>query len=449
MSSDQPTIVKKFSDTASSLDEQLERVGGFRNKLDEYTAQVKNMNDTEQEAFYDSATSIANQVEDIDGVNELLGLENRIEEAIRSPLERIAREYINQFLNVVNPQITKETRESVLKKLSDKLPNELEAIKKTYQDLIPKVRKLPSKPQDLVAARIEKSTSPLLAPHEDIEPFVEKLQERHPLLTGLETAFQDAGRWAPTIEFTNKSEFYTAADPTWDADDIRNKLNKIQSKLSATQTTEFSLDRLVRMELNDELDEFNLAETRGNIHDIKQELASAVDLYEQLEEPITTLDNFGTNRGVFENEIDDLLMQHDQISINQHGSLEELNQSLNEFSDDIRDFIDKVATRLNAQRKMVNTLESEAEADAPTIHIGISDMVITSVHIQDNLQVALEDTEAHSEWINTTVGSGGEDMIDIWQKLSEGERIALSDDNKDEVLELANKLPLGVVLRGK
>jgi len=455
MSNDQPAIVEDFSDTAESLDEQAEQLEAFQDQLDEYATQVENMDSTEQNAFYDSATAIANRAEDIDTVDELLDLEDEIEEAIRSPLEQVARESIEQFLAAVNPQLTQETRERIFEKLSDKLPNELETIGETHQELIPKVSNLPPHLQDLVASQVEDSTSHLLAPHEDIKPFVETLQERHTLLAEVETAFQEAGQWAPAVDFTHETEFYSAAPPRWDADDVQSELDQIQSELDALPTTEFSLDELVESELRDAFDDFDLAKTTSNLRDVRQDLASIAASYEQLEERSTTLNDFGTTRGVFEERIDDLLAQYNQLPFNQYDSLDDLEDSLDELNDDIDEFIGEVATRLNAQRKMVDTLQADSETDRPSISIGPGgDSVIMSVHVQDNLQAALEDCEAHNEWIDATLETGSEEidqeeMIDIWQTLSEGGRVPLSDGTEDAVLALADKLSLGVVLRGE
>jgi hypothetical protein len=104
---------------------------------------------------------------------------------------------------------------------------------------------------------------------------------------------------------------------------------------------------------------------------------------------------------------------------------------------------------------MVDTLQADSETDRPSISIGPGgDSVIMSVHVQDNLQAALEDCEAHNEWIDATLETGSEEidqeeMIDIWQTLSEGGWVPLSDGTEDAVLALADKLSLGVVLRGE
>jgi len=113
-----------------------------------------------------------------------------------------------------------------------------------------------------------------------------------------------------------------------------------------------------------------------------------------------------------------------------------------------------VATRLKAQQKMVDTLAGDTETNRPGISIGPGDdSIIMPVHVQDNLKAALEDCEAHNEWISATIETGSEEidqeeMIDIWETLSEGETVPLSDETAEPVLALADELSLGVVLRG-
>ncbi len=455
MSNEDPELVREFNDTADSLDAKAQELERFQDQLDEYATQVAHMDSTEQSAFYDSATSIANRVEDIDSVDELLSLEADIEEAIRSPLEQVAQESIEEFLSAVNPNLTKEKRDRIFAKLSDKLPNELETIGDTHQELIPKVNNLPPNLQDLVAKRIEDSTSHLLAPHEDIEPFVEDLQTRHSLLTEVEEAFNDAGEWAPAVEFTHETEFYGAGTPTWDADAVRTELDEIQSELDGLPTAEFSLEATVKSELQDACAEMDLAETITILRQVRQELGSIADTYEKLEARCATLEDFGTNQGVFEDRIDDLLAQFNGLPLEQYHSMDELQSSLIELNTELDQFIEAVANRLKAQRKMVDTLQSDSDSDSPSVSIGPGgDSIIMSVHVQDNLQAALEDCAAHNEWISATLETESdeieqEEMIAIWETLSEGDTVPLSEETADAVVALSEELSLGVVLRGE
>jgi len=454
MSNDQPAIVKDFSDTADSLDEQAERLERFQDQLQEYSNQVENMNSTEQSAFYDSATSISNRVEDINSVDELLDIEEAIKEAIRSPLERVARESIEEFLSSVSPNLTKKKQERIFEKLSDKLPNELETIGETHQQLIPQINDLPPNLQEMVASQVEDSPSQLLAPHEDIEPLVELLKDRHSLLTEVENAFNEAGEWAPAVEFTQGTEHYTGAAPKWDANDIRDELEQIQSVLNKLPTDEFTLNGFVETELRNTCANMDLSNLTSILRQVRQELSTIADKYNKLDERCTTLENFGTNRGVFEDKIDDLLAQFNQLQFQPHSSLEDLQDSLVGLNTDIETFIDAVATRLKAQQKMVDTLAGDTETNRPGISIGPGDdSIIMPVHVQDNLKAALEDCEAHNEWISATIETGSEEidqeeMIDIWETLSEGETVPLSDETAEPVLALADELSLGVVLRG-
>ena len=454
MSNDQPAIVEDFSDTADSLDEQAERLEHFQDQLQEYANQVENMDSTEQSAFYDSATKISNRVEGIDSVDELLDLEEDIKEAIRSPLEQVAKESIEEFLSSVSPNLTKENQEKIFEKLSDKLPNELETIGETHQQLIPQINDLPPNLQEMVASQVEDSPSQLLAPHEDIEPFVEILKDRHTLLTEVENAFNEAGEWAPEVEFTQGTEHYTAAAPKWDTDDIRDELEQIQSVLDELPTDEFTLKEFVETELRNTCVDMDLSNLTSNLRQVRQDLSKVADKYNKLDERCATIESFGTNRGVFEDKIDDLLAQFNQLQFQPHSSLEDLQDSLVGLNTDIETFIDAVATRLKAQRKMVDTLADDTETNRPEISIGPGDdSIIMPVHVRDNLKVALEDCEAHNEWISATIETGSEEidqeeMIDIWETLSEGETVPLSDETAEPVLALADELSLGVVLRG-
>lgn len=452
MTDDLPAIVTDVSEVTTSLEEQKNELQDFRMTITEYEDRVENMSESEQSAFYDSAESLLEAIDGATTVDDVLELEGEVEAAIRTPLERVATESLEQFLDEVEPELADSTKEELFEGLSDRIPEDLETIAETYQTLTPRVGDLPPHLRDSLATYLEQTPSGLLTPARDIEPQVTKLEQRYEQLQRLDKVFDETSDWTPSITFSTTDRFYDDLDETIPVDRINSSLDTIQAKGETLSDSGLPVESLVTSELEEALSNASGDDIDSAITDIANKVTSLTERYESVDQHIETLDTFGTEEGLFEEEIDSLLAHHRELGIGPYDSVADLETSINELDADINQFIGTVQTRLKAQRNMVNTLESEDHDDLPELNIGAGGPILP-VHVEENLLQALTDCKAHDEWIADQLDTSDQDverdeLLDIWLDLSEGEEVELTEEDKEAILALADRLPLSVVLRG-
>jgi hypothetical protein len=451
MTDDPPAIVTDVGEVATSLEEQKEDLQDFRVTIEEYADRVENMNETERSAFYDSAESLQETVEGATTVDAVLELEGEVEAAIRTPLERVATESLEQFLDEVEPELTESTRTDIFERLAGRIPEDLETAAETYQTLTPRVRDLPAHLRDSLATYLEQTPSDLLTPDRDVEPQVEKLEQRYEQLQRLDVVFEETSDWTPSITFSTTDRFYHDLDETVPVDRIKASLDTIQAKTRTMSDAELPVESSVTSALEETLSNASVVDIASAVREAEEKVTSVTEAYESVDQYIDTLDTFGTEQDLFEEEIDNLLAHHRQLQIGPYDSLEDLESSINELSTEISQLIDTVQTRLKAQQNMVSTLDSEEDDDRPEINLGAGGPVLR-VHVEENILQALTDCKAHDEWIAKQLDTSDQDvdrdeLLDIWLDLSEGEEVALTGEHEDAILAMADRLPLSVVLR--
>lgn len=450
MSSEQPEIVDEVHGKASSLDEKVDELENFQDDIDAYIDQLQGMESSEREAFYDQADSILQEVDDAETVDDLLELEDRVEEAIRAPLQQVALQSLERFLEVLNPDLRDTTREEIQDNLGQRLPQDLEKAAETYQKITPIVRDLPDTARKPIATSIEKTPSDLLSPSTDVKPRVNATNQRVSDLEELETIFENAGDWAPAIDFVGTDAYYQDFDESVSTDTIKNRLNKINETLLDLSGSPFSSSTVVETELSESLATSGLSSIASHIQEIRDDLTSIRDSYQGIKPYLDDLETFGTDQGVFEEEIDDLLFEKSQLSLKEYSTLAAIQDDLDDLDDSLGRFMSDVHQRLKAQRAMVEVLDEGESSDTPDTNLGTG-ATLTLVHIQDDLLQALQDCRTHHEWIIDQLQVSDDEveqkqLLDIWQRLSQDEEIPLTEDVQEAVLNLANKLSLSVVL---
>lgn len=450
MSSERPEIVKEVDEKASSLDRKVKELEEFQTDIDAYIDQLQGMEPTEREAFFDQADSILQHVEDAETVDDLLELEDRVADAIRTPLQQVALQSLDEFLATLNPELRESTREDVRDNLSQRLPQDLEKSAETYQEIIPIVRDLPDEAQNLIAASIEKTPSDLLSPSTDVKPRVEATNQRVSDLRELETVFESVGDWAPTIEFVDTEAYYQDVGGGVQTGVVKNRLDDVNELIIDLSGAPFSVSTVVEAELSEKLANSDLPSIPSQIQVVKGDLSIIHDLYQKTHPYLEDLRTFGTDQGVFEEEIDDLLVEESQLELEQYSTLTAIQDDLRDLDNSLNRFISEVHKRLRAQRAMIEVLDEGVSSDTPKLRLGTGSM-LTVVHVQDNLLQALQDCGTHYEWIidhlqveDDNIEQG--QLLDIWQRLSQGEEIRLTGDVQDAVLSLSKQLSLSVVL---
>lgn len=451
MTDDTPEIVKDVHDTAQSLETQKSDLQDFRATIDGYVNRVSSMTETERSAFYDSAERLQVKADEATTVDDVLALQDEVEAAIRKPLEQVAAESLREFLSVVDVELLEETKGDVFDKLSDLIPQDLETVATAYQNLTPKVSDLPSHLRDSLETYIEKSSSRLLTPTDDIKTRVEQLEQRYNKLEQLESKFDEAGPWAPDIAFLETDRFYDNLDKDIQVEHVVKALDSLQNTYQTLHEAGVPVEQIINSELEESLSSTSVDDIVWSVRSVKKTASSIASDYNDAEKHISTLDTFGTDEGVLEDEIDELLAANQQLKLSQYSSLQELESDISDLNTEIDSFINTVHVRLKSQRKMVSTLESEGADSAPTPKLAAQGSLIP-MDVEENLHQALKDCAAYDEWISTQLQTSSGDVdrdeiLNIWLELSEDKEVPLTDDNEDAVMALADRLSLSVVLR--
>ncbi|MFC7216024.1 hypothetical protein ACFQO4_18300 [Saliphagus sp. GCM10025334] len=450
MSSEQPVIVSEVNKKATSLDQKVDDLEAFQEDIDAYIEQLESMESTEREAFYNQTDSLHQEIDNAETVDDLLELKEWVEEAIRAPLQQVALQTLDEFLEVLDPDLRESTREEIRNNLGQRLPQDLESAAETYQEITPIVRDLPSTAQKLIATSIERSPSDLLSPNTDVKPLVNATNQRVSDLKELETIFEKAGDWTPRLDFVDTEIYYQGLESSIPIDSITERLDQINEALIDLSGAPFSISTVVESELSECLATSEPSTIATQIQDIREEMTSIQDSYQNIHLHLEALETFGTDQEVFEEEIDDMLVEKSQLGLQDYSTLAAIQNNLDDLDDSLSRFIGDVHQRLKAQRDMIEVLDEGESSDTPEIHLG-SGSTFGLSHVQDNLLQALQDCRTHHEWIldQLQVGDEGveqEQLVGIWQRLSQGEEIPLTGDVQDAVLSLSEQLSLSVVL---
>ncbi len=450
MSSEQPVIVDEVHEKASSLDKKVDKLEEFQEDIDAFIEQLESMESTEREAFYNQADSIRQEVDNAETVDDLLALKERVEEAIRAPLQQVALQSLDEFLEVLDPDLRESTREEIRNNLGQRLPQDLKSAAETYQEMTPIVSELPSTAQKLIATSIEKTPSDLLSPNTDVKPLVDATNQRVSDLKELETTFEKAGDWTPQLDFVDTEIYYQGLESSIPIESITERLNQINEALIDLSGAPFSISTVVELELSESLTTSEPSIIANQIQDILEDMTSIQDSYQNIYPHLEDLETFGTNQEVFEEEIDDILVERSQLGLQDYSTLSAIQDNLDDLDKSLSRFTGNIHQRLKAQRDMIEVLDEGESSDTPEIHLGNGSKFRLS-HVQDDLLQALQDCRTHHEWIldQLQVGDEGveqEQLVGIWQRLSQGEDIPLTEDVQDAVLSLSEQLSLSVVL---
>jgi hypothetical protein len=195
----------------------------------------------------------------------------------------------------------------------------------------------------------------------------------------------------------------------------------------------------------------DLSQLLTTLRDIKNKSATVAGKYEDINDKISKFDT--DSGGVFESELDELHTSHTQLELHDYTSLENLEESLDDVSEQIDDLTDAIHKRLKAQKALIEQLDVPEEESPPQVHLGTEGSPLLPMHISDNPGQALKDCDAYHGWITTHLAASTdavdqEDMLDIWQSLSSGSEVRLTEDNQETILTLADRLSLSVVLSG-
>ncbi len=453
MTENTPAIVEEVSDQAGSLSETLEQLSEFRETVTNYQKRVERMEKNEQEAFYQSVRPLYSEAEDVTTPEEILALEDDIEEAVRSPLQQVAKESLEALLDLINPDISEEVRSQTFEKLKSKIPVELDKARTAYLEIYDMVNEFPESLKNILSTLIENNYSMLQSPERELKPTIEQLKTRQNTLTSLEKTFNKSGEWVPSLKFTSVDDFYADQSIEIDVSKIKTKLENITASVEIIEDGGIPIGNVVSESLEEWYKGGNLGELLPTLREINDQISSAANNYDNVTESTAELESYDVSDGLFQSELDDIQSKYTQLELQDYSSVRDLEESIAELSDQINEFHTQLHQRLKAQTELVDKLDVEGEESPPKISLGTENSALLPTHVKDNPTQALNDSTALHEWITTHLKADSEtvnqdQLITIWQSLSGGDEVQLGEENRETILTLADRLPLSVVLSG-
>lgn len=451
MTDDTPELVQDIREEKNSISDTLDALKEFRDSISEYSKHIENMDANERKAFYQSADQLREQATNATTPEELLALEDDVEQAVRSPLEQVAEESLEELLRLIQPDLSDDVRSQTFEKLESKIPAELDKVTAAYQDIYQRVDDFPEILREVLALTIEETPSVLQTPEQDLKPTVESLKYRYETLTGLETTFKEQADWLPDFELANVERFYSDVEKEIDESVIKNKLATIVDAVETLTDDGIQVEGIIQDELESWYGTGDISRLLPTLREIEHSSTEVAEKYKEVDGKISKLGIDST--AVFDSELDELHATYTQLGLHDYSSLENLEGSLDEVDEQIEDLINDIHKRLKAQKNLVEQLDAPEEESPPQVHLGPEGSPLLPMHVADNPSQALKDCNAFHEWITTHLAADTDDidqddMLEVWQSLSGGGEVRLTEENQKTIMALANRLPLSVVLSG-
>lgn len=453
MTESPPDLVDDVRERADTFSETLEDLRKFRQSISEYRERVENMDANERDAFYQSAGGIRDHAVNATTPDELLALEDDIEEAVRSPLQQVAEESLIELIDLIEPELSEDVSTQTFEKLETKIPVELAEIATAYQELYKTVDDFPDILRQVLARFIENEPSVLQSPERDLKPTIDDLESRHETLARLETTLEESAGWVPTFNFTGQVRFYSDRSHELDVPRIESKLSDITAAVNTLAGGGIHVGDIASNKLESWYDTGNLSYLMPTLIDIQDNVSSAAEKYEDVADSMTDFEDYDASNGVFQAELDDLQTSYTQLELYDYSSFENIEESLTDVDEQVQSFIDQLHKRLKAQKDLVDELDVAEGESPPEVQLGAPGAPLLPMHVEDNPMQALEDCNALHDWITTHLEADSEsidqeEMLEVWQSLSGGEKVELTEENREKVLALADRLPLSVILSG-
>ena len=446
-----PDLVQDVRERQESLSDTIDSLGKFRDSISEYREHIESMDANEQQAFYQSASQLRDQVEEAATPDDILSLEDNVEQAIRSPLEQVAKESLEELLNLINPDLSDDIRSQTFEKLESKLPADLDQVAAIYQEVYQIVDGFSKSLSEVLALQIEEVPSVLQTPEQDLKPTVESLESRYEKLSALETSFKQEADWLPAFEFADAERFYSNLETQVDESAIETNLAAVVDAVETLTENGIQVKKVITTRLESWYETGDLSQFLPTLRDIKDKSATVAGKYEHINDKISKFDT--ESGGIFEAQLDELHTSHTQLELHHYTSLEKLEESLDDVSEQIDNLTNAIHKRLKAQKDLIDQLDVPEKESPPQVHLGTEGSPLLPLHVSDNPGQALKNCDAYHGWITTHLAANTdavdqEDMLDIWQSLSSGSEVRLTEDNQETILTLADRLSLSVVLSG-
>jgi hypothetical protein len=450
MTDTRPAILETVTERSRTLSETLRELRAFKTTVEEYQDRVDNMSTNERELFYQSTTSIQTDVIETSDPETLLETRETLEEAVRSPLQQVARESFTALLGQLQVALSDQERDQALDRLESKIPAELESITETYQNLYTRIDDFDTVLLGLLGEVVEERPSIMLSPEHEFTPIVDRLEARHETLKELETILAESD-WAPTLEFADAKQFYDRDAGDIDLSAVRSDVDAIATALTTLRENGIEIQLVLEEELTDAYESGNIDEFVDTLENARQTVAATADTHTTVVEFMDPLEADAQSPERFESVLADLRASYETLQTHDYSTLEYTAQSVEDMTNDIDRFIELLHGSLQAQRELVDELDLAANASASRPEPRFEESPLLPSHVRDRPTEALEEYADRHEWLTSHLETDvesvdQEQVLEIWQSLTGGEEVPLTPDNQDTVLALADRLPVSVVL---
>lgn len=448
----EPDFAADINRTVKSLRKQQEELDEFANFLDEADEQISNLDETKQRAFYDSVDSLQQKVQDVERVPALLALKEEITESIHSPLRESALDSFDDFIAETGADLSDGDIEDLREDVENSVQSELESTAETYQDLAARVAEYPPELTEIIADWIEQFPNFVTTRRTELEENIINLETRFEALTTIDDALVDT-EWAPEGTLTDNRQYFRNLEYDLPDNAVCDDINTIDTIVAALDEDNLRIINPVQNNIDDRLDGADIGELPSAFAELASEITDLKNRYDKIRDYAEALEEFGTDRGLFESEVDDLLAKTERLKINSYNTTSALKNELRQLKREYDGFFESVAERLNAQWEMVADLrQNNADLEEPSVSEKLADTnSISTATVSYQPLAMLEACKAYDEWLKARFEQfegnfETSDAIHIWERLYEGEEVRISEDNKDEILALASRFTLNVVL---
>lgn len=464
----QPAIVETVNERGAELSETLADLREFEITIKELETRVEEMSEAERKSFYESVTTLRQQALNVNTPGELLELQEEVAEAVRSPLQQAAQEALDQFLSELQLELSDQERTETVDSFESLSPDGLKKFATTYQGLTETAQELKETPHDVYAEWVAANPGHLQDP-QGLQSRLTELDRRQTTLERLEAAFADAADHIPALDFTTVAGFYQdVAMAIGPISPVIDNIDDIETTVEVIENQGITAQTAVREEFESWYESEELTELPDTVTSIVEDLESAerasrraVDLTARLEE---YHDTSGTHQAAvgpetysedsmedpFAPKIETVVERKEQLQSYRFKSTSYMIDEIEELEESADRIVDTLYERLSTLREFIDALETGGDMPtAPTRNIEKSPLQIKHVH--DSPAVALEEFHTLQEWITdhleTELVAGEQKMlIDMWQSLTAGDPVDITEENKEAILLLADRLPLSVVI---
>lgn len=447
------TVAKEIGEVAGSLESQQQELDEFESFLDEAAERISNLETNKRQAFYESIDDLRSETTEVETAEALLALREEIEEAIKSPLKEAALEAFHEFIAAIDVELDKSDESDLRDSIRNSVQSELEDMAETYQALSSQVADYPLHLKHIIARRIETQPSRVINDRSELSADIEKLHERHENLSTIQSKLNEMASWTPSVGFTEQDKFYDQLDYTLPVDSIQDSILIIDAKVKDLEDSRLYISDPVQNRFEEDLKSKSVTGLSRIIEQLHDDVNSLSHAFDEVQAYAAALESFGRDRGMFESQINELLVGAEQLTINKYQNISALQQEIAQLQTEYENFFESVGDRLRAQREMVEELNTEFEdRELPSVPetISIKENLFNSV-VHENPYDALEACIAYDLWVEDGFDAiegtfETKRAMEIWERLYEGDRVSLTEKNEAEIRALANRFTLSVVL---